>query len=59
MIFGNFYIHGRDLGALLHNTADSEPQRILKGELILKLLGLLDARIRIIPLCRAYPADDE
>ena len=51
--------HGRNLGTLLHNTANGEPKRILKRELIFEHFGLLDARIRIVPLGRAYPADYE
>lgn len=53
------HLHGRNLGTLLHNTANGEPKGILKCELIFEHFGLLDARIRIVPLSRAYPADYE
>jgi hypothetical protein len=50
--------HRRNLRTLLHQTADGEPETVLKGELVLQFFWFLYAGIRIVPLIRADPATE-
>lgn len=47
----------RYIGALLHERAYGEPERVQQGELVLKDLGLPVARMGVLPLIGAEPAD--
>ena len=47
----------RYIGALLHERAYGEPERVQQGELVLEDLGLPVARMGVLPLVGAEPAD--
>lgn len=47
----------RYIRALLHERAYGEPERVHEGELVLEDSGLSIARMGILPLVRAEPAD--
>ena len=46
---------GCDVGTLLHDGADDVPEGVGQVELVLQLLGLLDARVGVVPLERREP----
>jgi len=47
----------RYIGALLHERAYGEPERVQQGELVLEDFGLPVARMGVLPLVGAEPAD--
>lgn len=47
----------RYIRALLHERAYGEPERVHQSEFVRKHPGLTIARMRILPLVRAEPAD--
>jgi hypothetical protein len=51
--------HRSDFGSLLQETADCEPSRVAKGELVDQKLRFFDARVGIRPLVLAQSAQDE
>jgi hypothetical protein len=51
--------HRCNLRTLLHQTADGEPETVLKGELVLQFFRFFYAWIWICPLVRADPAIGE
>ena len=56
-VFSSFHLLRRYIRALLHERAYGEPERVHQGELVLEDLGLSVARMGILPLVGAEPAD--
>ena len=49
---------GRDVAALLHKWADSEPHGVTEGELVHQHLRLVVAGMGVVPLVRTEPEND-
>ena len=50
-----FYILWCNIGPLLHKTAPVMPEAIVKGQFILKLLGLIYTGVWVLPLKWGQP----